>query len=364
MKYVDEYRDERIIKVLAKKIKSVTQNAWNIMEVCGGQTHSIMKYNLREFLPKQIELIHGPGCPVCVTPLEKIDKAIKIASQPNVIFTTFGDMMRVPGSLTDLLSLKAEGKDIRMIYSPLDVINIAKENPDKEVVFFGIGFETTAPANALAIYQAKKLNLKNFSVLISHVLVPPAIEIILNSPQCKVKGFLAAGHVCSIMGYRQYIPLAKKYNVPIVITGFEPVDILQGILSLIKLLEKGDNIVENQYSRSVTKEGNLPAQKLLKTIFKTSDMVWRGIGMIKNSGFTLTDDYGKFDAEKRFELNSIDTKEPEVCIAGEILQGLKKPFQCTAFGDSCSPEKPLGAPMVSEEGACAAYYQYAQKHLH
>lgn len=358
MKHVDEYREKHIIHALKSKIENITTQEWSIMEICGGQTHAIMKYSLNEFIPEKINLIHGPGCPVCVTPLEKIDQAIYIASQPNVIFVSFGDMMRVPGSDKDLMGLKAEGKDVRMVYSPLDVIKIALENPNKEVVFFAIGFETTSPANALAIEQAFRMKINNLSFLISLVLVPPAIETILSSPRNKIQGFLAAGHVCTIMGYEEYIPLAKKYKIPIVVTGFEPVDILHGILEAIKQLESGRYEVYNQYKRSVKKEGNIPARQLLERVFKTSNMTWRGIGVIPNSGYELQEKYSKLDAQKRFVTSKISVKEPEVCIAGEILQGLKKPYQCTAFGKTCLPEKPLGAPMVSSEGACAAYYKY------
>ena len=358
MKYVEEYRDLKLVQKISKEIKKAVTQPWVIMEICGGQTHSILKYNLEEFLPEEISLVHGPGCPVCVTSLELIDKAIIIASRKDVIMTSFGDMLRVPGSEKDLLKVKAEGADVRMVYSPLDAVKLAEENPDKKVVFFAVGFETTAPANALSVVEAKRRGLKNYSILSSHVLVPPAIEVILSSPGSRIQGFLAAGHVCTIMGYEEYIPLAEKFKVPIVITGFEPVDILQGILATVKQLEKGTSLVENQYSRVVTREGNLPAQNLLRDVYMIIDRKWRGIGNIPKSGFALTDKYAAFDADKIFDLGKIISPESPLCIAGEVLQGLKKPTDCPAFGKECSPENPLGAPMVSSEGACAAYFHY------
>ena len=358
MKYIDEYRDPKLVKALSAQIKKITTKNWILMEICGGQTHSIMKYNLEELLPEKITLVHGPGCPVCVTPLEIIDKALKIASLPEVIFTSFGDMLRVPGSDLDLLSVKAKGGDVRMVYSPLDAVKLAEENPDKKVVFFAVGFETTAPANAIAVDLAKKKKLKNFSILSSHVLVPPAIEVIMSSKETQIQAFLAAGHVCTIMGYHQYIPLSEKYKIPIIVTGFEPVDILQGILAAVQQLEKGQFFTENLYTRYVTKNGNLPAQKLLKKVYKTIDRKWRGIGSINHSGFALKDEYASFDADKIFDIQDINVEEPEVCISGFVMQGIKKPLECTAFGKECTPEKPLGAPMVSTEGACAAYFHY------
>ncbi len=358
MKYVEEYRNLKLVKKISDEIKKAVTRPWVIMEICGGQTHSILKYNLEEFLPEEISLVHGPGCPVCVTSLELIDKAIIIASRKDVIMTSFGDMLRVPGSEKDLLKVKAEGADVRMVYSPLDAVKLAEENPDKKVVFFAVGFETTAPANALSVVEAKRRGLKNYSILSSHVLVPPAIEAILSSPGSRIQGFLAAGHVCTIMGYEEYIPLAEKFKVPIVITGFEPVDILQGILATVKQLEKGTSLVENQYSRVVTREGNLPAQNLLRDVYMIIDRKWRGIGNIPKSGFALTDKYAAFDADKIFDLGKILSPESPLCIAGEVLQGLKKPTDCPAFGKECSPENPLGAPMVSSEGACAAYFHY------
>ncbi|MFC2133586.1 hydrogenase formation protein HypD [Bacteroidota bacterium] len=361
MKYIDEYRDADLVKKYIDEIHAVTKHEWTIMEICGGQTHVIMKYGIDQLLPKEINFLHGPGCPVCVTPLEMIDKAIVIASRDDVIFCSFGDMLRVPGSNKDLFTVKSEGGQIRIIYSPLDAIKIAQENPDKKVVFFAIGFETTAPANAMAVKRAKDLGLKNFSVLVSHVLVPPAISVILDSPDNHVQGFVAAGHVCSVMGYNDYIPIAKKYNIPIVVSGFEPVDLLQGVLMLVKQLEAGENRVENQYSRSVLPDGNIAAKKIMNEVFKVSDRKWRGIGTIPMSGFTLNDEFDYHDAEKVFaDIADIKTEEPAECISGLILQGIKKPVDCEAFGKKCTPEHPLGATMVSSEGTCAAYYNYGR----
>jgi hydrogenase expression/formation protein HypD len=361
MKFLDEYRDGELAQKLAREIHRITTRPWTIMEVCGGQTHAIVKFGIDELLPKQIELIHGPGCPVCVTPLEVIDKALDIAARSDVIFTSFGDMLRVPGSATDLLSVKAKGGDVRIVYSPLDAVTIARENPGKEVVFFGVGFETTAPATAMAVFQAAQKNLKNFSMLISHVLVPPAIEALMSSPSCRVQGFLAAGHVCTVMGYEEYPPLADKYRVPIVVTGFEPLDILQGILMVVQQLETGRAVVENQYVRSVRREGNQPAQELIRKVFQVVPRKWRGVGEIPQSGLGLADTYAAFDAEKNFGLADHHVEEPAECIAGLVLQGLKKPHQCPAFGMRCMPEHPLGATMVSSEGACAAYYRYRRQ---
>jgi hydrogenase expression/formation protein HypD len=358
MKYVDEYRDGAAVRHLAERIAQLTTRPWTIMEICGGQTHSIVKFGIDALLPRQITLVHGPGCPVCVTPLELVDKAIQIASRPNVIFCSFGDMLRVPGSETDLLSVKANGGDVRITYSPLDAVQIAREHPGQEVVFFAVGFETTAPANALAIYQAREQGLKNFSVLVSQVLVPPAMEAILASPVNRVQGFLAAGHVCAVMGYSEYIPISKRYHVPIVVTGFEPVDILQGIALCVAQLEQGRAEVENQYSRSVRQEGSLPAQRLIQEVFRVGPRKWRGIGAIPRSGLVLASAYGDFDAEQRFGVAAQTREEPPECISGVILQGLKKPHECPAFGIRCYPEHPLGATMVSSEGACAAYFRY------
>jgi hydrogenase expression/formation protein HypD len=358
MKFLDEYRDAELAQKLAAEIHRVTTRPWTIMEVCGGQTHAIVKFGIDELLPKQIELIHGPGCPVCVTPLEMIDKALEIAAKPNVIFTSFGDMLRVPGSTTDLLSVKAKGGDVRIVYSPLDAVKIAAENPAREVVFFGVGFETTAPATAMAVFQAAQKGLKNFSMLISHVLVPPAIEALMSSPNCRVQGFLAAGHVCTVMGFEEYFPLAKKYYVPIVVTGFEPLDILHGILMVVQQLESGRAEVENQYSRSVRREGNQPAQELINKVFQVVPRKWRGVGEIPQSGLGLAAAYAAFDAEKKFGLSDRHVDEPAECKSGLVLQGLLKPHECPAFGTKCTPEHPLGATMVSSEGACAAYYRY------
>lgn len=358
MKYLDEYRDPVLAKKLSQEIHRITTQSHVLMEVCGGQTHSIVKFGIDEFLPDKIELVHGPGCPVCVTPLELIDRALAIASQENVIFTSFGDMLRVPGSKEDLFAIKAQGRDIRIVYSPLDALNIARNNPDKEIVFFAVGFETTAPANAMAVYQAQEQGIDNFSVLVSHVLVPPAIEAILSSPNNRVQGFLAAGHVCAIMGYHEYFSIAEQYKVPIVVTGFEPLDILEGVYMCTKQLEEGRYEVENQYVRSVEQKGNLPAQKMLKRVFEITERKWRGVGEIPRSGFQLRTEYAKFDAEQKFNLPLITTQESSECISGQILQGVKKPNECPAFGTKCTPEFPLGATMVSSEGACAAYYRY------
>ena len=360
MRFIDEYRDKEAARRESARIHAVTRRPWTLMEICGGQTHTIVKYGIEELLPKEITLVHGPGCPVCVTPLELIDRAIAIATRPEVIFTSFGDMLRVPGSVKDLLTVKAEGGDVRMVYSPLDAVTIAQRNPDRRVVFFAVGFETTAPANAMAVWQARQLGLRNFSILSSHVLVPPAMEAILGSPTNTVHGFLAAGHVCTVMGYEEYIPLAEKYRVPIIVTGFEPVDILQGIFMAVRQLEEGRTAVENQYSRSVRREGNSAARKLIGEVFETVDRKWRGIGMIRHSGLALRPGLAAYDAERIFDVARIEAQESPLCIAGSVLQGLRKPHECTAFGTACTPEHPLGAPMVSSEGACAAYYHYGK----
>ena len=362
MKYIDEYRDAKAARQFADRIATITTKPWNIMEVCGGQTHAIVKFGIDELLPEGINLIHGPGCPVCVTPVGMIDKALAIASCPNVIFCSFGDMMRVPGSRSDLFQVKANGADVRMVYSPMDAVTLAEKNPGKEVVFFAVGFETTAPANAMAVYQANRLRLKNFSVLVSHVLVPPAIEAILSSPENRVQGFLAAGHVCTIMGFTEYEPLAQKYKVPIVVTGFEPLDILHGVLMCVDQLEYGKATVQNQYSRSVNRAGNQAAQKLLAEVMEVRHRSWRGMGEIPGSGLGLKKDYAEFDAEFRFNIQDEHQREESTeCISGQILQGLNKPAGCPAFGTRCTPEHPLGATMVSSEGACAAYYRYRPK---
>ena len=361
MKFLDEYRDGDLAQKLAAEIHRATTKPWTIMEVCGGQTHAIVKFGIDELLPKQIELIHGPGCPVCVTPLEVIDQALEIAARPEVIFTSFGDMLRVPGSTTDLLSVKAKGGDVRIVYSPLDAVKLAEENPLREVVFFGVGFETTAPATAMAVFQAAQKGLKNFSLLISHVLVPPAIEALMSSPNCRVQAFLAAGHVCAVMGYEEYFPLVQKYRVPIVVTGFEPLDILHGVLLTVQQLEAGRAEVENQYVRAVSRAGNRPAQDLVNRVFTVVPRKWRGIGEIPQSGLGLSNAYAAFDAAKKFGLTEHRVEEPAECIAGLILQGLKKPHECSAFGTRCTPEHPFGATMVSSEGACAAYYRYRRR---
>jgi len=360
MKYIDEYRNATSAEKLIKEIRSVVTRVWTIMEICGGQTHTIVKSGIDDLLPSNITLVHGPGCPVCVTPLELIDKAIAIASLSDVLFTSFGDMLRVPGSEKDLLTVKAAGGDVRIVYSPLDALKLAQQNPEKKIVFFAVGFETTAPANAMSVLQAKRLDLKNFSILCSHVLVPPAMEAILSSPVNRVQGFLAAGHVCTVMGYEEYIPLASKYRVPIVVTGFEPVDILQGILMTVRQLEEGRTEVENQYARAVRREGNSSAQELIQKVFKITDRSWRGIGTIPKSGYRLRDEFSAFDAENLFDVAAIHTQESPLCIAGQVMQGLRKPQDCPAFGIQCIPEHPLGAPMVSSEGACAAYYHYGK----
>ena len=360
MKYIDEYRNATSAEKLINEIRNVVTRSWTIMEICGGQTHTIVKSGIGDLLPSHLTLVHGPGCPVCVTPLELIDKAVAIASQSDIIFTSFGDMLRVPGSEKDLLTVKAAGGDVRIVYSPLDALKLAQLNPEKKIVFFAVGFETTAPANAMSVWQAKKLDLKNFSVLCSHVLVPPAMEAILSSPSNRVQGFLAAGHVCSVMGYEEYIPLASKYRIPIVITGFEPVDILQGILMTVKQLEEGRVEVENQYARAVRKEGNRSAQELIRKVFDTTDRSWRGIGTIPKSGYRLRDEFATYDAENVFDVAAIHTQESSMCIAGQVMQGFKKPHDCSAFGIQCTPEHPLGAPMVSSEGACAAYFHYGK----
>jgi hydrogenase expression/formation protein HypD len=358
MKYIDEYRDAEAAAGYAGALARITTRPWTLMEVCGGQTHSIVKFGVDELLPKDVTLVHGPGCPVCVTPLELIEKAIEIASRPGVIFCSFGDMLRVPGDKKDLLSVKAEGGDVRIVYSPLDAVAIARRHPDRQVVFFAVGFETTAPANAMAVYQADAQRVENFSMLVSHVLVPPAMEAILSSPVNRVQGFLAAGHVCTVMGYTEYEPIALKYRVPIVVTGFEPLDLLQGVYLCVKQLEEGRAEVENQYARAVQRHGNSRAQDLIRQVFRVTARKWRGVGEIPHSGLALQERFARFDAETRFDVTGMAAEEPPECISGLILQGLKKPHECPAFGGRCTPEHPLGATMVSSEGACAAYYRY------
>ncbi len=358
MKYLSEYRDPATVKKLTQAIANITTQPWRIMEVCGGQTHSIIKHGIDQLLPEAITLIHGPGCPVCVTPLAYIDKALAIAAQPEVIFCSFGDMLRVPGSQLDLLALKAQGADIRVVYSPLDALELARQQPDKQVVFFGVGFETTAPTTALAAYQARQSGVMNFSLLVCHVRVPPVMQALLNSPNQQVQGFLGAGHVCSIMGYHEYVPLSEQHKIPIVITGFEPVDILHGLYLCIQQLEAGRFEVENQYRRVVRLVGNEPAQALLQQVFAVVDRSWRGLGEIPLSGLALKPEFAEWDAEQRFAVDSIATQEPAACRSGEVLQGLLKPSQCAEFGKTCTPEHPLGTTMVSSEGACAAYFRY------
>jgi hydrogenase expression/formation protein HypD len=358
VKYLDEYRDVEATRQYAREIARITTRPWSIMEVCGGQTHSILKFGLDQLLPDCVTLIHGPGCPVCVTPLELIDQALEIAGRPNTIFCSFGDMLRVPGSRADLLSIKAAGGDVRIVYSPLDAVRIAAENPGREVVFFGVGFETTAPATAMAAYQAARKGLKNFSILVSHVLVPPAMEAILSSSNCRVQGFLAAGHVCAVMGYTEYEPIVARHHVPIVVTGFEPLDILQGILMCISQLEQGRAEVENQYGRAVRHTGNQAAQELMRQVFTVVPRKWRGVGEIPGSGLGLSEAYWTFDAARRFGVTDRTVLEAPECLSGLVLQGQIKPPECPAFGKRCTPEHPLGATMVSSEGACAAYYRY------
>jgi hydrogenase expression/formation protein HypD len=361
MKFLDEYRDADLTRKLLADLQKTVTRPWTLMEVCGGQTHSIIKSGLDQMLPPEITLVHGPGCPVCVTPLEQIDKSIALASRPDVIFTSYGDMLRVPGSNRDLFAVKAAGGDVRIVYSPLDALKIAKNNPEKTVVFFAIGFETTAPANAMAVIQAKAQGLKNFAVLVSHVTVPAAITALMDSPDVQVNGFLAAGHVCTVMGYWEYEPLAEKYKIPIVVTGFEPVDIVHGILDCVRDLEAGRYQVRNAYARSVTRDGNKPAQAVIQKVFEMTDRAWRGIGVIPMSGYRLREEFAAFDAEKRFpEVQAIETHESPLCISGLVLQGRKKPSECPAFGKECTPQTPLGATMVSSEGACAAYYRYGR----
>lgn len=360
MRYVSEFRDPELARKLSREIEQTATRPWKIMEVCGGQTHSIIRNGLDQLLPEGIEMVHGPGCPVCVTPLETIDRALAIAARPEVIFCSFGDMLRVPGTGKDLFRVKAEGADVRVVYSPLDALKIAQANPDREVVFFGVGFETTAPANAMAVHAAKRKGVRNFSVLVSHVLVPPAMRAILESPSNTVQGFLAAGHVCSVMGYWQYPAIADQYGVPVVIAGFEPLDLLDAIRRMVRMLESGEHGVENAYERVVTREGNIVAQQLLSEVFRPADRAWRGIGVIPDSGWRLSDAYSEFDAEVRFAVQDVCSLESPLCHSGEVLRGAIKPTSCPAFGKECTPRNPLGATMVSSEGACAAYYNYGR----
>jgi hydrogenase expression/formation protein HypD len=358
MKYIDEFQDPGLARRLVEDIHATVTRPWALMEVCGGQTHSIIRHGIDQLLPDEVELIHGPGCPVCVTPLEVIDKALEIASRPEVIFCSYGDMLRVPGTGRDLFQVRGEGGDVRVVYSPLDALRIAQQNPGRQVVFFGIGFETTAPPNAMTVHQARRLGIGNFSLLVSHVRVPPAIEAIMQSESCRVQGFLAAGHVCSVMGTGEYPALAERFRVPIVVTGFEPLDVLEGVRRAVRQLERGEHTVDNAYARAVPPEGNPAAKAMLADIFEVTDRAWRGIGVIPDSGWRLASRYREFDAEHRFSVTGIDTREPVECRSGEVLQGLLKPHECEAFGTACTPRTPLGATMVSSEGACAAYYLY------
>jgi hydrogenase expression/formation protein HypD len=358
VKYVDEYRDAHVAHKLAARIRNMVTRPWVLMEVCGGQTHGLMRYGIDELLPPEVEMVHGPGCPVCVTPLELIDRAIAIACLPGVILTSYGDMLRVPGSHKDLFQARAEGADVRIVYSPSEALKIARAHPANEVVFFGVGFETTAPANAMAVWQASREKLTNFAMLGAHVLVPPAMRLILQSPSNRVQGFIGPGHVCTVMGFSEYEDIAREFRVPIVIGGFEPVDLLEAIAMLVEQLEHGRAGVENQYSRSVHREGNLPAQRIMSEVFEVSDRKWRGIGPIPASGFRIREKYAAFDAERVYPVRTLTAEEPEQCISALVLQGLKKPVDCPAFGSQCTPMSPLGAPMVSSEGACAAYYQF------
>lgn len=362
MKYLDEFRDAPLVRKLAKAIHQITSRPWHIMEICGGQTHAIMRFGLDQLLPAEITLVHGPGCPVCVTPVDKVDRAVALAQRPEVILCSFGDMLRVPGNDGDLLKAKARGGDVRMVYSPLDALEIARKNPDRQVVFFAIGFETTAPANAMAAYKARGDGIENFSLLVSQVMVPPAMDALLSSPDNRIDGFLAAGHVCTISGFEDYHELADKHKCPMVITGFEPVDILQGLLDCVRQLEAGEAHVDNAYARAVSEAGNPAARSLLNEVFTVIDREWRGMGWIPRSGLGLAPAYAHLDAEQRFSFDASDPGEPaSECISGLVLQGVRKPHQCPAFGTRCTPDHPLGATMVSEEGACAAYYKYRQQ---
>jgi len=361
VKFLDEYRESAAAAQLARSIRKIVRRPWTLMEVCGGQTHTIVKSGLTELLPSEITLVHGPGCPVCVTPVELIDKAIAIAACPETIFCSFGDMLRVPGSSKSLLEMKAAGADVRMVYSPLDALKLARANPSRQVVFFAVGFETTAPANAMAVWQAAREDIGNFSILVAHVLVPPAMEAILASPNCSIHGFLAAGHVCTVMGWEEYEPISRRWRAPIVVTGFEPLDLLEGVQMAVTQLEEGRAEVENQYRRAVRREGNRPARQRIAEVFEVAPRKWRGIGEIPSSGLRLRAQYRAFDAEERFQVGAGAVQESGECIAGLVLQGLKRPFECPAFGTRCTPETPLGAPMVSSEGACAAYYLYGRR---
>ncbi|MDX1665589.1 MAG: hydrogenase formation protein HypD [Saprospiraceae bacterium] len=360
MKLLSEYRDPELVRQYLEEIEKTVTREWTIMEVCGGQTHSLVKNGILDLLPPGIRMVHGPGCPVCVTPLSLIDKAVFLAQQDNVILCSFGDMLRVPGSKMSLLEAKAEGADVRILYSPLEALRLAAENPDKEVVFFAVGFETTAPANALSVVQARSMDLENYSILTSHVLVPPAIEAVMQDEETRIQGFLAAGHVCTIMGTGEYAPLVEKYRIPIVVTGFEPVDLLQGILMCVRQLERGEARLENQYSRVVRAQGNPRAREVMQDVFEVRAREWRGIGTIPQSGYELREEYIYHDANLKFSVEIEQVEESAECIAGQVLKGIKKPVDCPQFGKACTPSTPLGAPMVSSEGACAAYYHYAR----
>jgi hydrogenase expression/formation protein HypD len=360
MKFINEYRDGDLVAQYMEEIRRTVTRPWTIMEVCGGQTHSLVKNGLLQLLPDEVRMVHGPGCPVCVTPLHQIDKAVHLAEEHGVILCSYGDMLRVPGSRHSLLESKAAGADIRILYSPLEAVKIARENPDKEVVFFAVGFETTAPANALSVLHAQRAGVQNYSILTSHVLVPPAMEAVIEDEASHIQGFLAAGHVCAIMGVDEYIPLAERYQIPIVVTGFEPVDLVQGILMVVRQLENGTHTLENQYSRIVRPEGNPEARKIIEQVFEVSDREWRGIGNIPMSGYEVRPSLSAYDANKKFGVNIEKVSENAECIAGLVLKGIKKPHECPQFGKKCKPQSPLGAPMVSSEGACAAYYHFSQ----
>ena len=363
MRFLSEYRDPELVKQYLDEIHKITTRPWKIMEVCGGQTHGLVKNGIIDMLPENITMVHGPGCPVCVTPVSIIDEAVYLAKMPNVIICSFGDMLRVPGSQKSLLEAKAEGADVRILYSPLEAVQLAQENPEKEVVFFAVGFETTAPANALSIVHADKMGVKNYSILASHVLVPPAMEAILSDKENQIDAFLAAGHVCTIMGMEEYYPVVEKYKTPVVITGFEPVDLLQGILMAVQQLEKGEYKLENQYTRYVQREGNRMAKQTMEEVFEVSDRMWRGIGTIPQSGYEVNEKYKLYNSRVKFNLDLPVAPENPECISGDIMKGLKKPVQCPNFGTKCKPEHPLGAPLVSSEGACAAYYHYSDKNI-
>jgi hydrogenase expression/formation protein HypD len=360
MRFVDEYRNETDARKFVRAIHACVTRPWTLMEVCGGQTHTLIRFGIDRMLPAAVALVHGPGCPVCVTPVECMDRAIAIARQPEVTLASFGDMLRVPGSETDLLRLRAEGATVRMVYSPLDAVELARRSPERQVVFFAVGFETTAPATAMAVWRARRLGIVNFSVLCAHVRVPPAMESLLSAADNRVQAFLAAGHVCTVMGCEEYEPIARRYRVPIVVTGFEPLDLLQGVHMALLALEQGRIGVENQYARSVRREGNAAARGMMERVFETCDRAWRGLGVIPGSGYRLRPEFAEFDAERRFETTGPAPRESADCIAGFVLRGVRKPVECPVFGRRCTPEHPLGAPMVSSEGACAAYYRYGR----